>query len=66
MATWKEGIPRFTPFELGQEVLRRVQNVGNQVKDKLRPKFDGPYKVIAVQPSDVTYVIERIGNSGKS
>ena len=66
VATWKEGNPRFTPFELGQEVLRKVQNVGNQVKDKLRPKFDGPYKVIAVQPNDVTYVIERIGDSGKS
>ena len=44
--TWKTGHPKFTPFEEGQKVLKKIVKVGNRISHKLTPKFDGPYKII--------------------
>ena len=62
--TWKSGHPKFAPFEVGQKILKKIVKIGNRVSHKLTPKFDGPYKIIKVQPNTVTYEIERIGVQG--
>ena len=55
--TWKEGHTNYSPYEVGQLVLKRIKRLGNLLKDKLSPKFSGPYKVIERNGNGVTYKI---------
>ena len=65
VATWKEGHPKFTPFSLGQKVLKKVQKIGNKVSDKLAKRFIGPYEVIKVQSNEVSYEIKLCNSNEK-
>ena len=58
--TWKAGNPKFSPFQLEQKVLRKIHRTGNLVSDKLRPRYDGPYKVLKKQSNQVTKKIQKI------
>ena len=55
---WREGNPSFSPFKVGQLVLRKQIFQGNNVTDKLKDRFVGPYKVVLRNRNRVTYVIE--------
>ena len=57
---WSEGNPKYLPYKLGQRVLRKLPVTGRLTSNKLQPLYDGPYKVIQVQPNGVSYVIEGI------
>ena len=58
--TWTAGHPKFSPFAIGQKVLKKIQRKGTQVKFKLQPRYDGPYSIVKVQPNNVTYLIKRL------
>ena len=58
--TWKAGNPKFSPFEVHQKVLRKIIRKGNQVNDKLKPRYDGPYKILKIQSNQVTYRIQKV------
>ena len=64
--TWKVGHPKFSPYKIGHKVLKKINKVGNRVNDKLSPKFEGPFTVVKVQSNEVTYEIERIGDTCNS
>ena len=55
---WKEGRAGFVSFMRGQKVLKVIEKKGRLTKDKLRPKYDGPFKVSRVNPNGVTYEVE--------
>ena len=57
--TWKEGHPKYSPFQVGEMVLKKIKRAGNLLKDKLAPKFSGPYKILECNSNGVTYVIAR-------
>ena len=58
-SNWKEGHPQFSPFKINQKVLKKVRKIGNQVKDKLSRRYDGPFIVVKVQSNEVTYELKR-------
>ena len=60
--TWKTGNPKFSPYEVGQKVLRKIIKQGNLLSNKLTPKYEGPYEVISANPNKVTYEIQHCGN----
>ena len=63
-SVWEAGHPKFSPYETGQKVLKQIQRTGNLLKNKLEPRFEGPYHIIKVQPNKLTYVIvKELGSS---
>ena len=46
LMTWKVGIPKFAPFEVGENVHKKVQKTGNLVSDKLNARYEGPFKIV--------------------
>ena len=62
--TWRAGHACFSSFAVGDQVLRKVPLVGNLSVNKLKPRYEGPYRVIKVNANRVTYVLEdRDGHS---
>ena len=59
--TWRVGNPKFSPFRVGQKVLKKVQRSGNLVGDKLKARYEGPFEIMKTNPNDVTYEIKRLG-----
>ena len=61
--TWKQGHPNFSSFKVGQLVLKKVNKIGNRVRYKLEPKFEGPFVVKTVFSNGLSYEIleERTG-----
>ena len=61
VVTWKEGHPEYSPYAIGQRVMRKINRKGtNLLKNKLSPIYDGPYIVTKVNLNKVTYVIQRM------
>ena len=54
---WKAGHSSFALFRTGEKVWRKVQLKGNLSSNKLTERYEGPYKIIRVQPNGVTYVV---------
>jgi hypothetical protein len=51
------------PFQVGQLVLKKINFTGRQNSDKLRARFDGPFKVERVNENGVTYIITSVSTS---
>ena len=62
---WKEGHPSFGSFKVGQLVLWKNVFKGNEVKNKLRDRYKGPYSVSKVNGNGTTYEIEDSGSNGR-
>ena len=60
---WSEGHPGFHPFSLGQFVLKKVQFHGHATINKLKPRYEGPYRVTKVNDNKVTYQLQHGTNS---
>ncbi|CAF2123073.1 unnamed protein product, partial [Rotaria magnacalcarata] len=39
-----ESQPKFPYFKVGDSVLRKIDRIGRQVQDSMKPYFDGPYE----------------------
>ena len=61
---WSCGHPKFNPFDVGQSVIRKTPVKGNMTIAKFQAKYDGPYKVIKVNPNQLTYVLEKRDQTG--
>mgnify|MGYP000297764705 CR=1 FL=1 len=55
---WKEGHPNFTPFEVGDLVLKKTIFRGHLASNKMIPRFSGPFKVTKVRGTGLSYEIE--------
>ena len=60
---WKEGHPSFGSFKVGQLVLWKNVFKGNEVKNKLRDRYKGPYSISKVNGNGTTYEIEDSGSN---
>ena len=56
--TWKVGSPQFSPFSVGQMVIRKVPMQGNRNVDKFSPRFDGPHIIKLCHENGVAYELE--------
>ena len=65
LSTWKEGHPNFSSFSLNQLVIRKMNRIGNQLTDKLKQRYEGPYIITKIQSNGVTYEITDINNKEK-
>jgi hypothetical protein len=54
---WREGNPSFAPYSVGQKVLRKIEQPGRLLVNKLAERYSGPYLVKRVNDNRVTYVI---------
>ena len=55
---WKEGHKNFVSFQEGESVLKKTQLPGNLCTNKFKTRYDGPYKILRVLGSGVTYILE--------
>ena len=55
---WKTAHQCYKPFELGDRVLKKIQTHGNLAINKMKPRYEGPYKVVKVNSNEVSYVLE--------
>ena len=46
---------KFQPFQIGDLVLRKIPYQPAGERDKLAPRFQGPLKIVEVDPNGVTY-----------
>ena len=59
---WRRGHPSFQPFRKGEQVLKRVVEVGNRTQNKFQPRFEGPYTITLVRDNRVTYELRDYQN----
>ena len=52
---WKVGHPDYQPFKLGDLVIRKIPKIGNLAVNKLKAKYEGPFRVKEVNENGVTY-----------
>ena len=57
---WDYGHSKFSPFVLGQSVIRKLPVKGHCTTSKFQAKYGGPYTIVRVNPNDLTYVIRRL------
>lgn len=62
---WRVGHPAFTPFKVGQLVMKKQIFKGRRNIDKLVERYTGPYRVAAVKSCRVAYDIIPIDNQGR-
>ena len=55
---WKIGHPNFSPFEVGQQVIKKKNRKGHLVANKFSAKYEGPFRVVKVQDNGVSYEIK--------
>ena len=54
---WRPGHPNFSPFKINLRVIKKIHQVGNQLRDKLLLKFEGPFVVTKVQSNGMSYEV---------
>ena len=53
--TWREGHPKFVPFEVGQRVVCKIISSDRSVGRKFMAKYRGPFEITAVRGNGVAY-----------
>ena len=56
---WDYGHSKFNPFVEDQSVIRKLPVKGHRTAAKFEAKYDGPYKVVKVNPNELTYVVRK-------
>ena len=59
---WKSGHPAFKSFEVGDLVVKKVTMLGNLSSNKIKPRFEGPYRVTKVHDNGVAYELARLSD----
>ena len=52
--TWRNA-PKFKSFVVGDLILRKTPYQNPTERDKLAPKYQGPYRIVSVDPNGITY-----------
>ena len=55
---WQQGSPHFQPYKVNDWVLVKQIYPGNRAEDKVKPKYEGPYRVVHVGSQGMTYKIQ--------
>ena len=55
---WKQGNPKFMPFQVGELVLLKEQLKGNLTVNKFKERYQGPYTVDKVNENGLTYELK--------
>ena len=63
---WREGHPKFAPFEVGSNVMRKVPRKGHAASNKFKKRYEGPYTIEKVNDNGVTYEINKEGQRLKA
>ena len=58
--TWRAGNPKFSPYQVHQKVVYKIQRKGRLVTDKLKQRYEGPFQVLKIMPNNVSYQIQRL------
>ena len=61
---WRAGNRKFRTYEVGEKVLKCVNEIGRLNVYKLKEKFEGPYVIKKVRTNGVSYVLERLNDKG--
>ncbi|CAF2171056.1 unnamed protein product [Rotaria magnacalcarata] len=61
-AAWREPSHKFAPFMISQLVGKKIIHKGFLTKNKLAPKFEGPFQIISVNPNERSYQISAMVN----
>ncbi|CAF2100679.1 unnamed protein product, partial [Rotaria magnacalcarata] len=61
-AAWREPSPKLAPFMVSQLVGKKIIHKGFLTKNKLAPKFEGPFQIISVNPNERSYQISAMIN----
>ena len=59
---WKSGQSTFSSYGIGDEVMVKEILVGNCVSNKLSPRFHGPYRIVKIGKSGLTYTLDKNGS----
>jgi hypothetical protein len=62
---WRVGHPSFSPFKVGELILKKIHHLGHSTINKFKPRYEGPFRIVKTNPNSVTYVIETIDSSTK-
>ena len=57
---WEQAGGRFRAFQVGELVGLRIQHMGDSTINKLLDRYAGPYRVLKVNPNEVTYQIQEL------
>ena len=57
---WSYGHPQFAAFELGTRVIKKVHRIGDRTEYKLDNYYTGPYEIVYIDPSNVSYKIKTL------
>ncbi|CAF3664160.1 unnamed protein product [Rotaria socialis] len=55
--------PKFPYFKVGDRVLKKIDRIGRQVQDSLKPYFDGPYEIIEEAEHRKSFTLRAIDGS---
>ena len=55
---WRSGHPAFSSFVVGDQVLKKLHLTGNLATNKLKPRYEGPFRVSTVNSNKVSYTLE--------
>ncbi|XP_068215653.1 uncharacterized protein [Palaemon carinicauda] len=57
---WRKANKRFESFKVGERVMKEVIEKGRMNVNKVRDKFEGPYDVLEVGSSGLSYVLGKL------
>ena len=56
---WRKSTEKFKSFEVGQMVLKQVNEIGRRTENKLSAKYTGPYIIMEKWKNAITYVLKK-------
>ena len=62
---WTAGHLQYSPFEVGQHVVKKIVTQGRLVADKLKHRYWGPFMVTKANQNEVTYEITKVNDPNK-
>ena len=55
---WREGHPKFLPFKVGEQVVKRIEAKGHCNANKFMSRYRGPFEIVKVDEKGLTYKLE--------
>jgi hypothetical protein len=64
--TWREGHPNFSPFQMNQKVIKKINITNRSLKYKLGQKYQGPFIITKINSNRVSYELVKDEQSNPS